>query len=435
VPKTNRGKAHGTSGTQAGRFRQRTLLVVSVLLALVLALTIVSTITNNRNLAAILEESVKTELLAVCYAARDDVDMELFLAINSSEDFAANQKQADEVIAQLRKLKNEVNATYIYALKEIDGAYYFIFDTDEEAGTPDNPVFSEYVLSPVHEDAFAGSSSADVMNVVDEWGSFNTGAIPLMYEGEVVGIISVDVEDTFIDRARQAANTNAVLLIIVMIAIMVVLLVFLVMLLRRNQKMQDELFYVANHDAITKLYNRYYLFNYLSQWSKSSRAKNSSFALLFIDLDNFKSVNDSAGHDEGDKLLRLISQFLKSYTDELDDNGSIEGLTARIGGDEFLQIVPDFTTAEEIECWARILLEDFAANEDVREYARDYGVGLSIGGALFPSQTPDYDELIRLADIAMYHAKYHGKNNYCLYEDAMGDGPEGVILSVRTRKR
>jgi diguanylate cyclase (GGDEF)-like protein len=220
-----------------------------------------------------------------------------------------------------------------------------------------------------------------------------------------------------------------------MVATMALLLGFLFLLLRRNQKMQDELSYVANHDAVTRLYNRYYLFNYLSRWSKTPQRESASFALLFIDLDDFKTVNDNAGHDEGDKLLRLISQFLKAHTDELGDKGCIESLTARIGGDEFLQIVPGLTTPEETERWARTLLDDFATSPQLQEYARDYGVGLSIGGALYPTQGTNYDELMRLADIAMYQTKATGKNNYCLYDASMGDGPEGVVLSVRVRKR
>jgi diguanylate cyclase (GGDEF)-like protein len=435
VPKENVTKTRKSSGAQAEGLVQNALLIVSILLALVLATTIALTLYNNSKLASILEESVKSELLAVCFAARDDVDMELFLSINSEADIQANQARFDKVIAKLRELKNEVGATYIYALKEIDGKYYFALDTDEEAGTPDNPIFTEYELASVHEEAFGGHPSADVMNVEDEWGSYNTGAIPLLHNGQQVGIISVDVEDTFIERSRQTATLDAILLILVMAATMALLMGLLILLLRRNQKMQDDLFYVANHDAITRLYNRYCLFNYLSKWKKSPQSKNAFFALLFIDLDNFKNVNDSAGHDEGDKLLRLISEFLKSYTDSAGNEGCIESITARIGGDEFLQIVPDLKTPEEIERWARTLLDGFATHPELQEYVRNFEVGLSIGGALYPTQTTDYDELIRLADIAMYQTKATGKNNYCLYHTSMGDGPEGAVLSVRTRKR
>jgi diguanylate cyclase (GGDEF)-like protein len=407
--------------------------VVAALLALVLTTTIVLTINNNNKLGEILEESVESELLATCTAARNEVDVDLLMSINSEADFNANRTQIDRVLKRLRDLKNEVEATYIYALKEINGKYYFIFDTDEEAGTPDNPIFDEYELSPVHEAAFAGRRVAD--HVEDEWGSYNTGAIPIYRDGKVVGIICADFEDFYIERSQQAAALDTALLIAVMVSTMIILLGLLVTLLRRNQKMQENLFYVANHDAITGLYNRYYLFTYLAGWNKSRYSLNSAFTLLFIDLDNFKRVNDNAGHDEGDKLLRLISDFFKEYSNADASSSKIESLTARIGGDEFVQVIADIGTPKGAEQRARAMLRDFAARPELQEYIRDYDIGLSIGGALFPSQSGDYSELLRFADIAMYQAKYNGKNNYCLYNESLGDGPEGVVLSIRKSSR
>jgi diguanylate cyclase (GGDEF)-like protein len=434
VPKTA-GKFNPIPGAQAGRLRQSTVLLVAALLALVLATTLILTIRNNNKLGAILEESVKSELLAICFAARDDIDMDLFQAINSDADFQANQAKIDATIEKLRDLKNAVGATYIYVLKEIDGSYYFIFDTDEEAGTPDNPIFTEYELAEVHITAFTGEPSADVTNVTDEWGSYNTGAIPLYQDGKVVGIISADVEDTYIERSRQAAAFDTILLIVIISVTMAILLGLLIALLRRNQKMQENLFYVANHDAITGLRNRNYLFSYLSAWSKARHRTGTSFGLLFIDLDNFKRVNDNAGHDEGDRLLRIIAEFFKAHSDTDDDDGEIENLTARIGGDEFVRIIPNITTAEELENRARAMLSAFSTQSELQPFRESFDVGLSIGGALFPSQTTDYSELIRLADIAMYQSKYRGKGAYFLYDEAMGNGPEGIVLSVRTSTR
>jgi diguanylate cyclase (GGDEF)-like protein len=407
--------------------------MVAGLLALVLTTTIVLTVRNNNNLGSILEESVESELIATCIAARNTIDMDLLLGINSEADFDANQAQVDEAIATLRELKNEVDATYIYVLKEIDGAYYFILDTDEEAGTPDNPVFTEYELSSVHELAFAGQPSAD--HVEDEWGSYNTGAIPLYHNGTVVGIVSTDFEDIYIQRSQQASAINTAVLIVVMGITMAVLLALLILLLRRNQKMQENLFYIANHDAITGMYNRYYLFTYLSEWSRSRRSSETAFALLFVDLDNFKRVNDNAGHDEGDRLLRRVAEYFKAHAAADTSMAGIENIAARIGGDEFVRIMPNVATPEEAERQARAMLSDFAIRPEFQSYIEDFDIGLSIGGALFPSQTSDYSELLRLADIAMYQSKYHGKNNYHLYDKSMGDGPEGVVLSIRTKSR
>jgi diguanylate cyclase (GGDEF)-like protein len=435
MTKTKTDASDRMPGVAAERLGQNTILAVSVLLGLVLAAALAFTIYNNNRLGAILEESVKSELLAVCFAARSDIDIDLFMSINSEADFFAHETEINRTIERLRELKNGVGATYIYVLKEIDGKFFFIFDTDEEAGTPDNPVFTEYDLAETHVAAFDGESAADIMNVEDEWGSYNTGAIPL-YNGEkIVGIVSVDFEDTYIERSKQAALIDAILLIATMAVTMAVLLGILIMLQRRNQRMQKDLFRVANHDAITGLYNRYYLFTYLSSWSRSRHGATASFGLLFIDLDNFKSVNDNAGHDDGDELLRLISRFFARHTEKDKSDGCIESMTARIGGDEFLQIISDVTTEEELKQRAHAMLEDFALQPEVQPFIEDFDVGLSIGGALFPSQTSDYSELIKLADIAMYQAKAQGKNGYVLYHESMGEGPEGVTLSIRTNKR
>jgi diguanylate cyclase (GGDEF)-like protein len=419
----------------AERFGKTAILAVSVLLALLLAGVLALTLYNNNRLGAILEESVKAELLAICFAAKDDINMDLFMAINNETDFRLYEADVLTSIEKLRELKNGVGATYIYVLKEIDGKFYFIFDTDEEAGTLDNPIFDEYELAEVHEAAFDGEWIADVMNLEDEWGAYNTGAIPLYYGGRIVGILCVDFEDSYIARSRQAALVDAILLVAAMVVTMAVLLGILIMLLRRNQRMQENLSRVANHDAITGLYNRYYLFSYLAAWSQSRHRTTASFGLLFIDLDNFKCVNDMAGHDDGDELLRLISQFLEHHTALDRSDGCIESMTARIGGDEFLQIIADVSTPEELEERAQAMLADFAAQPDFQPFIEDFDVGLSIGGSLFPGQTNDYSELIKLADIAMYQAKAQGKNGYFLYDETLGDGPEGVVLSIRTAPR
>jgi diguanylate cyclase (GGDEF)-like protein len=429
----------GTTGQlmeePAERFGKTAIMAVSVLLALLLAGVLALTLYNNNRLGAILEESVKAELLAICFAAKDDINMDLFMAINNEADFRLYEADILTSIEKLRELKNGVGATYIYVLKEIDGKFYFIFDTDEEAGTLDNPIFDEYELAEVHETAFAGEWIADVMNLEDEWGAYNTGAIPLYSGGKIVGILCVDFEDSYIERSRQAALVDAILLVAAMVVTMAVLLGILIMLLRRNQRMQENLSRVANHDAITGLYNRYYLFTYLAAWNQSRHRATASFGLLFVDLDNFKRVNDMAGHDDGDELLRLISQFLERHTALDRSDGCIESMTARIGGDEFLQIIADVTTPEGLEQRARAMLAAFAEELDFQPFIEDFDVGLSIGGALFPSQANDYSELIKLADIAMYQAKAQGKNGYCLYDDAMGEGPEGVVLSIRTSPR
>ena len=273
------------------------------------------------------------------------------------------------------------------------------------------------------------------MNVSDRFGTFNTGAAPLWDNGRVVGLVAADYEDHFIRRNQQTALFDGALLVIVMLLSLGFLLGFVLAQLRNNQKMEQHLYNIANHDATTGLPNRTQFFSYFDAWSKTDESKNANFGLLFVDLDNFKSVNDGAGHDAGDVLLKRIALFLNGCSERFPKQKDIDAMTARIGGDEFLQVVPGVSTPAELEAIARNMLNNFQAEKDLQQFIQGYGVGLSIGGSLFPLQTSSYNELIRLADIAMYKAKYGGKNNYILYDDSMGDGIEGVVLSIRNKKR
>jgi diguanylate cyclase (GGDEF)-like protein len=148
-------------------------------------------------------------------------------------------------------------------------------------------------------------------------------------------------------------------------------------------------------------------------------------------LDNFKKVNDVAGHDMGDELLRLIADFLKSYSSRYSGKSTVQSMTCRIGGDEFLQTLPGASSQEEITVHAHKMLRDFAKIPELQRFIKEFSVGLSIGGALYPSQTDNYDEVVKFADIAMYTAKEHGKNNFAFYDKSMDEYAESQVLSVR----
>jgi diguanylate cyclase (GGDEF)-like protein len=431
-----------------------TILVVAALFMLVLAATLYLIQRNNAKLGGILEESVKSELLAVCFAASEVVydHIELFKAINAEKDIDRHREEFNALMARLHSLRHSVSANdnvnvkYIYALKKIGNRYFFVLDTDPEAlkehdeGDPDGGFVTEYTdIAKVHLDAFAGRPNAGIMNAVDEWGSYNTGAVPLRdpETNQVVGVLAVDIDDAFVERSRQTAIATMTLLAVVMTISMGALLAVLVLLIRRNAAMQADLYRIANHDLVTGLPNRYYLFNYLKGKSGIFSTESMTFAVFFIDLDNFKRVNDGAGHDAGDELLRKISEFLsrsqQDYVSGARNPGgqALDAITGRIGGDEFLQITPGVANETEAAVLARDLLESFQAQDALKPFLQDFGVGLSIGVSLFPSMSRDYNELMKLADIAMYHAKYSGKNNFALYRLEMGDNVDNPNISIR----
>jgi len=194
---------------------QKLLISVLVgLLVIVLTVSVAITMHNNSQHRAILDDAVKSNLLSIAIAARELIDIEAFYSYNSIEDIQVDKENFEITINQLRSLQEKVGATYIYALREIDGKFFFIFDTDPTL-TLITDMFDEYEgISEVHMNAFSGTEAAGIMNVVDEWGSFNTSAIPIWRNDEVIGIISVDIEDTHIRESEATSSTNIIVLIV-----------------------------------------------------------------------------------------------------------------------------------------------------------------------------------------------------------------------------
>lgn len=386
-----------------------------VFVVLFLCLTVGMNIMSTAQQQEFLHKSVKAELVSISLAAREQLDVEALAHYTSKTDVARDQENFDRVLSNLRSLQKTVDAQYIYVLRMIDGEAVFVFDTDQEH----TEIFDAYALSPVHEQAFAGENAAGVLNVQDEWGSYNTGAVPIWYEEEIIGIISTDLEDTFVRESQRAGIRNDIILLIALLVVSGVVIFVVWRLMKRLHAVQQELIRMAHYDVVTGLPNRQYLMDYLERLTSGQNTP--PFALLFIDLDNFKSVNDNAGHDAGDELLNHIAKYLQSALE-----GSMSfrpepgrlNIAARIGGDEFVQVLTGVENEAQAEKQAGKLLQGFSG-PGLDKYIQKYQVGLSIGVALYPYHTSNYHVLIKYADIAMYHAKHSGKNQYRIYADEM----------------
>ncbi|MCG6202773.1 putative bifunctional diguanylate cyclase/phosphodiesterase, partial [Psychromonas antarctica] len=177
--------------------------------------------------------------------------------------------------------------------------------------------------------------------------------------------------------------------------------------IRKNEAL---LLYRANHDALTELPNRAMILEELNHAIKLSKRHNSKIGLLFIDLDDFKKINDTAGHQEGDRYLIEFANRLQSVL----KSGDILG---RLGGDEFVVILEDIKNiAHIIQINQRILKLC-----EVPFYIKDkkYHISCSIGVSISPDDAINSDELIRKADMAMYQAKKLGKNIYHLFDNKL----------------
>jgi diguanylate cyclase (GGDEF)-like protein/PAS domain S-box-containing protein len=166
---------------------------------------------------------------------------------------------------------------------------------------------------------------------------------------------------------------------------------------------QRQLEHLASHDPLTQIPNRY-LFNDRIHHAISRAARGKyQFAVLFIDLDGFKAVNDTLGHDVGDAVLQIIAARL-AFTLRKSDT------VARFGGDEFAILLEQVTNPEVVGMLARNLINTI--NEPVEFQGQRIHVGASIGIALYPRDGCDCQKLIKHADVAMYSAKHAGKNTF-----------------------
>lgn len=180
-----------------------------------------------------------------------------------------------------------------------------------------------------------------------------------------------------------------------------------------RKDMEQELHQLAFYDKLTGLPNRRMFMDTLQKAIRQSERQGTCFALFFMDLDNFKNINDSMGHEAGDELLIQIAQKLKEIFRGVD-------LVTRLGGDEFTVII------EYVKSPGHIDLGNLAAkavkqlsSQPVLLNGRPHTISTSLGIAKYPENGFDSDTLVKNADTAMYAAKKSGKNNYAFYTDSM----------------
>jgi diguanylate cyclase (GGDEF)-like protein len=168
--------------------------------------------------------------------------------------------------------------------------------------------------------------------------------------------------------------------------------------------------YLAQHDALSGLANRALLNDRLSHAISAAERHRTKLAVLFIDVDRFKHVNDSMGHSVGDRLLQAVAQRLLACVRNSDTVG-------RLGGDEFVVVLSEVSHSEDAAISADKLLATLSRPYNID--AHEVHITASIGIATYPDDAPDADTLLKNADIAMYHAKDSGRNQHHFYERNM----------------
>lgn len=179
-----------------------------------------------------------------------------------------------------------------------------------------------------------------------------------------------------------------------------------------QKEAEAELRYMANYDAMTGLPNRTLLMDRIYHGIEQAKRAGKTLALCFIDLDRFKHINDSLGHDIGDLLLKEVARRLKLTLRESDT-------VARLGGDEFVVLLEGYKNEDNISHVARKMLS--IVSQPMLLSTHTVGISPSIGIAIYPDDATNAAELLKHADVAMYHAKEAGRNNFQFFTAEMNE--------------
>lgn len=216
---------------------------------------------------------------------------------------------------------------------------------------------------------------------------------------DIIAYIVTYTESDYLDNVML----ESYYLKILFYSILVLLFLFGIYIISNKEKLRI----MAHYDELTELPNRsFFYIIFENEINRASRHKE-KLGLLFIDLDGFKSVNDTYGHNAGDELLIQVAQRLKNSIRIID-------AVARLGGDEFTVVLTNIKTQDEVTLIANKIIKnlnkDFIINQEV------VNIGASIGASLYPEHSKEIDILVQTADDMMYKAKDSGKNNIKIYQ-------------------
>ena len=177
---------------------------------------------------------------------------------------------------------------------------------------------------------------------------------------------------------------------------------------QQMKKEKEDLYYKVNHDTLTGIANRLMFQNYIEEITSNTKSINNPFALLYIDLDKFKIINDTLGHDYGDEVLKIVSKRMQNII-KGDD------LLARLGGDEFAIILKNIFDQKNIEAIAEKLLDTIEENMQINQ--KILSVSASIGISIFPKDGDVAFDIIKNADKVMYAAKNSSTEKYLFHSE------------------
>lgn len=251
--------------------------------------------------------------------------------------------------------------------------------------------------------------------VVDHWGTWVSARVPVKITIDSHHFVMLNI-----DVAATGWHARLYKKACVPVVFTLVFLGILLWFMRKNKEREQQyaaLFHatsqlteIAHNDELTGLPNRRLLEDRMTQAIKAASRTRQIVAVLFLDLDYFKTVNDTHGHPVGDQLLKLVAIRLKGLLRE-------EDTVARVGGDEFVILLSNLTSEAQAITMSEKIVK--VLTDPFQVAGQRLNIGVSIGVALYPEHGVNESGLIKYADIAMYAAKRKGRNCYALYQDSL----------------
>lgn len=291
----------------------------------------------------------------------------------------------------------------------------------------------DYYVANIHPDKkifdiFKNQYFAKLLNIEDYFIDKKNSVLFATYQidgldSKPMGHFILSKELSYIDMSEIDSSHERNIAILLIVGILIVIFIYYIFtinyknfIIRQNEKLErnvksktKELYHTAHHDSLTGLPNRLLFLDRLKQILRYSARDQKNVAVLFLDLDRFKEVNDTYGHHIGDELLIQVTNVLKSCVRD-------EDTIARLGGDEFTIILKNIKSNDMIKVTKKIINK---MQETFFVEKLEIHTSFSIGISSFPDDGLTTDELLSNADIAMYRAKELGKNNFQFYDRKM----------------
>jgi diguanylate cyclase (GGDEF)-like protein len=263
--------------------------------------------------------------------------------------------------------------------------------------------------------------------------------------GEIRGLLNIKIKERDFFAAMYYDFTNTLIGTIVLYIVFLIIIYLLIKKMRTKEeqytkqletdiatktheikKQKDILYEQAHHDALTGLPNRILFNDRLEHGIEVAKRHKMQLALFFIDLDHFKQINDSLGHQIGDRVLVVVTERLKAKIRK-------EDTLARLGGDEFTIIIEDLKNIQDVSLLANKILK--VLTQPIHIEGHTLYISCSIGISFYPQDDTDANNLVKYADTAMYKAKEEGRNNFQFYSSEMTAlALERVIMEANLRQ-